>query len=313
MKNKEIKIIFLIIIFLLLLFFSLFWGGEGFLLDKTIILNIRLPRIILGLLAGGSLAFSGAVLQGLLENPLCDPYILGITSGAAFGVSLGYFMNKFTYFLTSIFAFGGAILAILSVYNLAFYKGKTNKITLILAGVIVSFLFSSLTMLFMVFSKRPLNEIIYLLMGNLAIIFNRFNFPIFIIVNLIAIVFLIIISSYAFELNCFALGNEVAESLGINTKRFMKLLFFLVSFIITAQVAFAGAISFIGLVIPHLTRFLFGSNYKRVLPFSFILGALAVMGADIVARSIAPVELPISIVTTFFGAPFFLYLLKKNL
>jgi|YelNatPaOPRAMG01_1025707.scaffolds.fasta_scaffold00040_26 iron complex transport system permease protein len=311
--RKIIKIFFLSLFFLLIVFLSLFLGSNGFFFDKTIILNIRLPRMILGFLAGGSLAFCGAVLQGLLENPLCDPYILGIASGAAFGVSFGYFISKLTYFITPIFAFLGALWAVLLVYNLAFYKGKTNKLTLILAGVIVSFLFSSLTMLFMVFSKRPLNEIIYLLMGNLAIVFNKLNLTIFIIVNSLTIIFLIIISSYAFELNCFALGSEVAESLGVNTKKFMRILFFLISFIITAQVAFAGAISFVGLVIPHLTRFLFGSNYEKVLPFSFILGALAVMGADIIARSIAPVELPISIVTTFFGAPFFLYLLKKNL
>ncbi|MEO0089120.1 MAG: iron ABC transporter permease [candidate division WOR-3 bacterium] len=313
MKRREIKIFFIFFLLILLILFSLFFGINGFSLDKTIILKIRLPRVILGFLAGGSLAFAGAVLQGLLENPLCDPYILGIASGAAFGVGLGYLTKKLSYFLSPIFAFLGSLVAIFFVYNLAFYKGKTNKIALILAGVIISFLFSSITMLFMVFSQRPLNEIIYLIMGNLAIVFNKFSLTIFILMNLISIIFLIIIYGKAFELNCFSLGTEVAESLGINYQKSIKLLFFLTSFLVATQVAFAGAISFVGLIIPHLTRFLFGANYKDVLPFSFILGAIVVIIADLIARTITPVELPISMITTFFGAPFFLYLLRKNL
>lgn len=313
MKNRKIKIFLLIIFFLLLILFSLFFGVDGFSFDKTIILKIRLPRVILGFLSGGSLAFAGAVLQGVLENPLCDPYILGIASGAAFGVGLGYLAKKISYFLSPIFAFLGSIIAIFFVYNLAFYKGKTNKIALILAGVIFSFLFSSITMLFMVFLKRPLNEIIYLIMGNLAIVFNKFTLIVFIIMNFISIIFLVIIYGYAFELNCFSLGTEVAESLGIHYQKSIRLLFFLTSFLVATQVAFAGAISFVGLIIPHLTRFLVGADYKKVLPFSFILGAIIVLIADLIARTIAPVELPISVITTFFGVPFFLYLLRKNL
>ncbi|MEO0097808.1 MAG: iron ABC transporter permease [candidate division WOR-3 bacterium] len=313
MKKKEIKIFFLFLLLCLLIFFSLFFGVDGFSSDKTIILKIRLPRLILAFLVGGNLAFAGAVLQGLLENPLCDPYILGIASGAAFGVGLGYLTKKLTYFFSPIFAFLGSLVAIFFVYNLAFYKGKTNKIALILAGVIISFLFSSITMLFMLFSQRPLNEIIYLIMGNLSIIFNKFSLTIFAIMNFISIIFLIIIYGKAFELNCFSLGTEVAESLGINYQKSTRILFFLTSFLVATQVAFAGAISFVGLIIPHLTRFLFGANYKNLLPFSFILGALTIIAADLIARTIASVELPISMVTTFFGAPFFLYLLRKNL
>lgn len=313
MERRKIKISLLFLVLILLIVFSLFLGVDGFSFDKTIILKIRLPRIVLGFLAGGNLAFAGAILQGLLENPLCDPYILGIASGAAFGVSLGYLTKKLDYFLSPLFAFLGSIVAIFLVYNLAFYKGKINKIAIILAGVIISLLFSSITMLFMVFSQRPLNEIVYLIMGNLAIVFNRLTLTIFIIMNFISIIFLIIIYGKAFELNCFSLGTEVAESLGINYQKSIKLLFFLTSFLVATQVAFAGAISFVGLIIPHLTRFLFGANYKNVLPFSFILGAIVVITADLIARTIAPVELPISMITTFFGAPFFLYLLRKNL
>ncbi|MCS7250173.1 MAG: iron ABC transporter permease [candidate division WOR-3 bacterium] len=313
MKSNKIRIFLLFLGLIFFIIFSLFFGADGFSFDKTIVLKIRLPRIILGFLAGGNLAFAGAILQGILENPLCDPYILGIASGAAFGVSLGYLTKKLSYFFSPIFAFLGSILTIFLVYNLAFYKGKTNKIAIILAGVIISFLFSSITMLFMVFSQRPLNEIIYLIMGNLAIIFDKSTLIIFIITNLISVIFLIIIYGKAFELNCFSLGTEVAESLGVNYHKSLRLFFFLTSFIIATQVSFAGAISFVGLIIPHITRFLFGVNYKKVLPFSFLLGALVVIIADLFARTIAPVELPISMITTFFGAPFFLYLLKKNL
>ncbi|MEO0087677.1 MAG: iron ABC transporter permease [candidate division WOR-3 bacterium] len=313
MKNKKVKMFFLFSFLSLLIFLSLFLGVDGFSFDKTIVLKVRLPRVILGFLSGGSLAYAGAVLQGLLENPLCDPYILGIASGAAFGVCLGYLTKKLSYFFSPLFAFLGSFIAIFLVYNLAFYKGKTNKIALILAGVIISFLFSSLTMLFMVFSKRPLNEIIYLIMGNLAFVFNKFTLTIFVIMNFISIIFLIIIYSKAFELNCLSLGTEVAESLGVNYQQSIRLLFFLTSFLVAIQVAFAGAISFVGLIIPHLTRFIFGANYKTVLPLSFILGAIVVIIADLIARTIAPIELPISMVTTFFGAPFFLYLLRRNL
>ncbi len=297
----------IILIPLIVLSLSLGVGG----LDKEIIIKIRLPRVLLGIYAGGVLSFVGAVLQGLLENPLCDPYILGIASGATFGVSLFLLFGGISYFFLPPLAFFFALLSLIFVYTLAGISGRIHKLSLILSGVLVSFLFSSLSMLTMVLSGRQLSQIIYLIMGNLSVVFTPVTFSLFFAFFIISLVFLFLLFSYSRELNILSTGEEAAIGLGIDIGNLTKKIFFLSALLVGFVVSFVGSISFVGLVVPHLVRFFYGFDHRKVLPASFFFGASLLLLADLFARTAFPVELPLSVITALFGVPFFLYLLRR--
>uniref|UniRef100_A0A7C3UNW2 Iron ABC transporter permease n=1 Tax=candidate division WOR-3 bacterium TaxID=2052148 RepID=A0A7C3UNW2_UNCW3 len=299
--------IFLILI--VVVFLSLIIGSGG--MDKEIICRIRFPRVLLGIFAGGILSLVGGVLQGLLQNPLCDPYILGIASGAAFGVAFAFLLGRFSYFLLPVFAFLFSLGAMLLVYLIAQISGRIQKLSLILAGVLVSFLFSSLSILIMVLSKKSLSAIIYLVMGNLSVVFTPFTLRIFLFVFLFSLFLSLFLLSYARELDIISTGEEAAKSLGIETEKLTKIIFFLSSLLVALVVSYCGSVSFVGLVVPHLARSLFGFNHRSLLPASFLLGGCLLLGADLLARTVSPVELPLSVVTALFGVPFFLYLLRR--
>jgi iron complex transport system permease protein len=304
----------LIILLVVAIFLSFILGPSGFSLSNlSIPLEIRLPRIILGIFAGGILGLVGASLQGLLQNPLVDPYTLGIASGASFGAMIGYLFGRFGIFTAPIFSFLGALATMFLVYNLARVKGKITKISLVLAGVIMSFLFSGIVMLLMVLTRKPLAEIIYLLMGQLNIVFTKELLILFIIIFILSIPAMIYLFSKWRSLNVLSMSDEVAESLGIDTQKLTRNIFIASSFLIALAVSFTGAISFIGLCVPHIIRLIYGPDHYKVLPYSFMLGASLLIFTDLIARSVAPIELPLSVITALFGVPFFIYLLKKKL
>jgi iron complex transport system permease protein len=304
----------LVILLIVAIFLSFVLGPTGFSLSNlSIPLEIRLPRIVLGIFAGGVLALVGATLQGLLQNPLVDPYTLGIASGASFGAMIGFILGRFGIFTTPIFSFMGALITTLTVYNLAQVKGKITKISLVLAGVIMSFLFSGLVMLFMVLSRKPLAEIIYLLMGRLNVVFTKELLILFIVVFVLSLPVMFYLFSKWRSLNILSMNEEVAESLGVDTQKLTRNIFIASSFLIAVVTSFTGAISFIGLCVPHIIRLIYGPDHYKVLPLSFLLGSSLLLFTDLVARNIAPIELPLSVITALFGVPFFIYLLKKKL
>jgi iron complex transport system permease protein len=304
----------LFILLLVAVILSLYLGPTGFSFSSLQIpLSLRLPRVILGIFAGGILALVGASLQGLLQNPLVDPYTLGVASGAAFGASVALIFGSGTSVLVLIFSFLSSLITIILVYSVARIKGRITKTGLVLAGVIVSFLFSSLVMLIMVFSKKPLAQIIYLLMGHLGIVFTPNILILFIVSALLAIAGSIFLFSYWRQLDILSTNEEAAESLGVDTRKVTQGIFIVSSLLVSLVVSFTGAISFIGLIIPHTVRLIYGPNHSTVIPSSFLLGASVLLFADILARTVAPVELPLSVVTALFGVPFFIYLLKTKL
>lgn len=306
-KLWQIRLILLLIL-LMVLSFGL--GPAGF--SPSISLKVRLPRILLGIFAGGILSFTGASLQGLLQNPLVDPYILGIASGAAFGYSIGLLLG-FSSSILPGFGFLGGVFTMFLVYSIARIKGRLSKTGIILSGVIVSFLFSSLIMLLLVFSHRPLSQIVYVLMGNLGFIFSKETLVLFIIVVGLSIPALFVIYTHWRDLNILSTTEDVAKSLGVDTNRLTRIIFVLSSLLVGFVVSFCGAISFIGLMVPHIIRLILGPDHSILLPASFLLGASLLLVSDLIARSITPVELPLSVVTSLFGVPFFIYLLKKRL
>ena len=279
--------------------------------EASVLFSLRLPRLLLGILAGATLGMCGGAFQGVLRNPLADPYILGVSSGAACGAAVALALGLGPVLLP-VMAVSGAMATLLLVYTLARIGGRLPTDTLLLAGVIVGNFFASLLMLVMALSRRELREIVFILLGNLGIVFTSKTLILFEVTSLVAIACLLAVWWHWRDLNALALGVEVAESLGVAVDTVKKTLFVACSVAVAGVVALAGSIGFVGFVVPHIARMLLGPNHRDVLPASLILGGVLLVLSDIVARSIAPMELPVGIVTSLLGVPFFVYLLQKR-
>ena len=285
--------------------------------DETIIFLVRLPRIFLGILVGLSLATAGTAMQGLFKNPMADPYIIGISSGAAVGAALAITLlpNFLSVYTTPFMAFLGAMFATFLVYNLARVGGRIPVDTLLLTGVAVS-LFLSAILSFMMWSSPEggLREIFNWLMGGLLPSANWTKVEIIVLPILASF---ILILFFARDLNAMLLGEESAQTLGINVEAVKKILLVLSAFITAAAVSFAGTIGFVGLIIPHITRILVGPDHRILFPASALVGAIFLAWMDALVRFLDQImpsigEMPVGIITAFFGAPFFIYLLKKR-
>ena len=263
---------------------------------------------MLGIFAGGILAFCGGILQGLFGNPLVEPYTLGSTSGAALGGSIGVLVfgsvNPFLAFL-------GALGVGLFVYTIARLKGGLFRDRLILAGVVMSFLCSSLVMIIMVMGGKELYEILYLLMGYLGIIINATNRILILLLILISLIIVVFLYRLHRELDIISQGIETAAGLGINIQKLSLIIFFSTSLIIGFTVSIVGAIGFVGLIIPHISRLIFGPKHLYNLPASFLLGGTFILLADTLSRIITVYEFPVGVVTSLIGVPFFIYLYKR--
>lgn len=278
---------------------------------RTIILNFRLPRIIVGVFVGAALSIAGVTVQGIFRNPMAEPYTIGVSAGAALGavaaISLGFgFFGVLTLPLTS-FIF--SMLSIFLVYNIAKVGGKLPVSTLLLAGIAVSLFLSAITRILMYTAGEELHNIVFWLMGGL---WNRtwthvqISAPPIILGSLG-------IFYFSRGLNTILLGEESAHHLGIKVEQMKKILIVLASLITAVAVSVSGIIVFVGLVIPHTMRILIGADHRILLPSSALAGGIFMVWADNVARTIlSPEELPVGIITALAGAPFFIYLLKKR-
>ncbi|MHB9155459.1 MAG: FecCD family ABC transporter permease [Endomicrobiales bacterium] len=277
----------------------------------TILWNLRLPRVVLGMLVGMGLAASGCVFQGMLRNPLADPYTLGISGGAAFGTTLGIvtgFAALGALFLP-LSAFLGTLLTIALVYAASSRKSFSLS-TLILSGVILGFLFSALVLLiFSLTDAQKLQSTILWLMGDLSS-----ADPAMLKIAAFCIVpGILLISLFGRELNILTLGDEKASLLGVETQTVKKALFIVSSFVAAACVAASGIIGFVGLVIPHAARRFVGSDHQVLIPASALAGGLFLVLCDAVARAVAaPLELPVGVVTGLIGGVFFVVFILKS-
>ncbi|MEW6615384.1 MAG: iron ABC transporter permease [Thermodesulfobacteriota bacterium] len=279
--------------------------------DRVIIFQVRLPRIILAGIVGATLSVAGVVFQALFRNPLADPYILGISSGSAVGAILAIISGAGLGFLSiPVASFCGALLTILLVLGIARtgYRLQTN--TLLLAGVIVGSFFSAIIMfLVSITHDERLHSIIFWLMGDLSL--SKYNE--IIIVTPFVIIGCLIIYLNAHPLNLIVTGEETALQLGVEVERVRRLLLITASLITGVVVSVSGVIGFVGLVVPHMMRMVFGSDHRLLLPASALFGLSFLVIADTMARTIiAPVELPVGVITAIFGAPFFIYLLRRK-
>lgn len=279
----------------------------------TIVLQVRLPRVLLSALAGGGLALVGTVFQGLFRNPLADPHILGVSSGAALGGTIAILFGIQTSFLglgaIGCFAFLGAVLTVLFVYFLACTALGTETIGLLLTGTAVSTMLSAVISLLMTMKREGIEQVYYWTLGSFSGATWTKDAYLFLFLCLSSIVFLF----YARELNLLTLGEETAQSLGIDIKKLRKRLILAASLLVAACVSVSGVIGFVGLIIPHCMRFLAGSDYRKLLPLSLLGGAVFLILCDTIARMItAPAELPVGVVTSLLGAPYFIFLLYRN-
>ncbi|MEO0185016.1 MAG: iron ABC transporter permease, partial [candidate division WOR-3 bacterium] len=283
------KTVILIIVFLISVALELF-VGPGTMTGE--ILQLRIYRIILGIYAGSILAFSGNILQGLFGNPLVEPYTLGSASGAALGAATGIVLFGYS---NPIFAFAGALLVGVLVFAIARIEGGLLRDRLILAGVVMSFLCSSLVMIVMIAGRKELYEILYLLMGYLGIIITPENRTMIIILLVFSIILIFYLYRFYREFDIICTGTESAAGLGIDVQRFSIEVFVVVTLLVSFVVSIVGAIGFVGLVIPHISRMLFGPKHIKNLAGSLFLGATFLLLADGLARNLLVYELPTGI------------------
>jgi iron complex transport system permease protein len=282
--------------------------------DQVVVLSLRLPRILAALLAGGALAVAGAGFQALARNPLAEPSVLGVSSGAAFGVIVAQVFGLGSGLVEAVglaaCAFAGALVAGTAVYLIASRAGGLPVHTLLLAGVIVSLFFSSaITVLISVMDFDRLGGVVHWLLGNLGPIAPD-SLAVFAVVA--AVGFWLVLAP-ARRLNLLALGEESAQQLGVDAERLKRRIFAGAALLTSAAVAFVGPIGFVGLIVPQIIRMMLGSDNRVVIPTAMLGGGAFLLLADTLARNvIAPAELSVGVITAFCGAPFFIYLLRSR-
>ena len=278
-----------------------------------IVWNLRLPRAVLAVAAGGGLAICGAAMQAITQNVLADPYILGVSSGASAMVSLNYFLGGIflsSHLFTDAFAFMGAILAMFLVYSVGVAKGGASNTRLVLAGMAVSIVLNAVSQFFITMSDEKASRSVTMwMMGSLADA-RWENIPIPLLASLAGLLFF---CAHARGYDLISLGDETAISMGINAAKLKMRTMIAVSFVTGIIVASCGLIGLVGFVIPHLVRLLLGAGHRKLLPVSFLTGCIFLVWMDVIARTImAPQEFPIGIFTAFCGGPFFVWLLYKQ-
>lgn len=287
--------------------------------DRIIILDIRLPRAVMGLLVGASLAVSGAIMQGLFRNPLADPALVGVSSGASLGAVLmivlgsslfGALFEVFGFYALPIAAFLGGLFTTLLLYRIATRSGQTSVATMLLAGIALAALANAITgVLIFIADDKQLRDLTFWGLGSLA----GANWTKIVSAGPIILVSLAVVPFLARGLNALTLGEAAAFHMGIPVQRLKNIAIVSVAASTGASVAVSGGIGFVGIVVPHVLRLIIGPDHRYLLPASALLGGTLLIFADMIARTIVPpAELPIGIITAFAGAPFFLWILLRG-
>ncbi len=279
---------------------------------SAIVWDNRLRRILMGVAAGVGLAFAGAAMQGILRNPLASPYTLGIASAAGFGAALGILLNVGIAggrYLVVVNAFIFALIASAIIIGIARHRGARPE-TMILAGIAIGYFFSAMTALLQYFGEaEAVKEVIFWMLGEL----DRASWNELTISAIVLLCCIPLLMWKSWDLNVMGAGDETAKSLGVNVERTRMVTMILASLVTASVVCFTGTIMFIGLVAPHITRMVIGGDNRFLLPASGLVGAVLLVGADAVSRSIIPpVILPVGVMTSFIGVPFFFYLIIRK-
>ncbi len=279
-------------------------------LFPVVVIDVRLPRILTAAIVGGGLAISGVVFQGILLNPLADPYTLGVSAGAAFGASLALLLNigLLGSYSVPLFAFVGAVGTLLFVIYLSSSSGGVSSNNLILSGIIVAAILSAGISFLKYIADEQVAVIIFWLMGSFG---SKTWMDVSLTLLLVGIGFSVFIF-YARDLNLMSLGNRTASSLGVDTRRVTITLLVTASLVAAICVSVSGIIGFVGLLVPHMMRLITGPDNRRLVPASLLAGAILLLVADTITRAVLPSEIPIGVLTALIGGPFFCYIFRKQ-
>lgn len=279
-------------------------------LFPVVVFDVRLPRILSAAIVGGGLAISGVVFQGILLNPLADPYTLGVSAGAAFGASLALLLNigMLGNYSIPLFAFVGATGTLLFVIYLSSSSGGISSNNLILSGIIVAAILSAGISFLKYLADEQVAVIIFWLMGSFG---SKTWTDVSLTLVLVGIGFCVFIF-YARDLNLMSLGNRTASSLGVDTRKVTIILLVTASLVAAICVSVSGIIGFVGLLVPHMMRMLTGPDNRRLIPVSLLAGAILLLVADTVTRAVLPSEIPIGVLTALIGGPFFCYIFRRQ-
>jgi iron complex transport system permease protein len=305
---KKMQFILLLLFLLALMVAAIFVGTAES--TEFVIVHLRIPRIVMSVFAGASLTLCGAIFQSIFRNPVCDPFILGISSGASIGAALAFILGlDFYLFGVTSFALFTALLTLLLMLAIIRFSTIKSSYIILLSGISLNFLMASVLTLLMVLNHQELQKIIFWTMGSFATVSYydlQFFIPLFIVCTFFSFLF-------SKELNIMQLGDEQAQSLGVNTQKVTYLVLIFSSLLIAATVSICGVIGFVGLIIPHLARIIWGNNTRRLFAYSMLLGAIFLLVADSLARTIViNAELPVGSITALIGAPYFIYMLIRH-
>ncbi len=278
-----------------------------------ILFNIRLPRAVLSYLVGAGLGLCGALMQGIFQNPMADPHLLGVSSGAAFGASVGLLLGLgggiFGLGVTTALAFLGGTGAVILVHLLSTSRGKASPGQLLLSGIAMTALLSAAIAALMIFHRDKIERVVQWTMGS----FTSANWEKVIAATVVILPLSILLSFSGKVLNALSLGDESASSLGIPVEGARRALLLLSTLCTAAAVSLSGIIGFVGLVVPHVARMLLGGDYRGLLPISFLMGGLFLSAMDTLARIVAaPLEMPVGVLTAIIGGVFFLLLMRRT-
>jgi len=279
----------------------------------AVISQIRLPRIFMAIMIGIALAGAGVIFQGIFRNPMADPFVIGVSAGGAFGATIALiFITGLSFAsisITTLFALAGALGTTFLVYSISRTRGKISVVTLLLSGIALSAMLSSMTYFILIFKAQDMAKVVFWIMGGLT---SASWIKLGILTPMVVI--LIIFSSFFMrDLNIISLGDQRATQLGVRTERTKKILLVAASLIAALAVSVSGIIGFVGLITPHILRLLVGPDHKILFPTSAIAGGIVMLLSDTLARTILmPREIPVGIITSIVGVPFFLYLLGRS-
>ncbi len=278
--------------------------------DNMIFRNLRLPRVILSVLVGAMLSMCGGVYQSVFRNPLTDPYVLGISSGASLGAAIAILLGMEAY----LWGVGGmalctALLTIVLIFNMASIGNRMHTTTLLLTGVCLTFLITAVISLLMSLHKEKMESIIFWTMGSFS---TASWFEVYMLIP-VAVIGILVVLYYSRDLNLLLAGSETAQSLGVEVEKVRRRLLFFTTLMVAFSVSTCGVIGFVGLVVPHCVRLLCGSDNRRIIPYSIFVGGIFLLLCDTLARTLLPDgELPVGSITSLIGAPMFIYLLYKS-
>ncbi len=284
------------------------FAGADLTRGESVLYYIRLPRLITAILVGASLCVSGVVFQGLFRNPLADPYVIGVSSGAAFGATLSLFLGFQTVlpgYSLMLFAFLGAGLSLWIVYRVSLHKGRIVVLHLLLAGVIVGLFFSGMTTLLLLFSRNETKPLLFWILGGVSLTFWHE-----IVIGAAVVLFgMALVFSRMNHLHAMLLGEDAAACLGADVQKAKKILLVGGALLTAVSVSLGGLVGFVGVIVPHFLRMLAGNDIRYLLLSSVAAGSAFLLGCDLLSRIVPGMEIPLGVITTFFGVPFFLILM----